>query len=196
MCKFWVNCALYGMLVAALLWYKKFRSDLEQPYDTCVANKQVKRNQHTVQFYIDDLMSRHIDSTVNHELAKWLNKMHVKHGAVKVSCGKVHDFLGMVFDFSKPDKNMVDMSDYVKTMIEDFLIKLRPNDLVAMPATNDLFSTRTSDDVSKQKAEEFHTFVAKALFMCKHARPDLHTTIAMLCMRVKKPNKDDWNKLV
>jgi len=39
--------ALYGMLAAALLWYKKFRADLEtigfefNPYDPCVANKIV-----------------------------------------------------------------------------------------------------------------------------------------------------------
>ena len=36
--------ATYGMLQAALLWYKKFRKDLEEhgfkfnPYDPCVAN--------------------------------------------------------------------------------------------------------------------------------------------------------------
>jgi hypothetical protein len=37
--------AIYGMLVASLLWYKKFRGDLEQigfhfnDYDPCVANR-------------------------------------------------------------------------------------------------------------------------------------------------------------
>ena len=49
--------ALYGMLVAALLWYKKFRSDLEDddgpgfvfnPYDPCVANKIVLGSQQTI----------------------------------------------------------------------------------------------------------------------------------------------------
>ena len=36
--------ALYGMLTATLLWYQKFRGDLEKegfefnPYDPCVAN--------------------------------------------------------------------------------------------------------------------------------------------------------------
>ena len=39
-------------------------------------------------------------------------------------------------------------------------------------------------------------FFAKALFMCKHARPNLHTTIAVLCTIVKKHNQDNWNKLV
>ena len=194
--------ALYGMLIAALLWYKQFKSDLEQqgfkfnPYDACVANKQVKGKQHTVRFHVDDLMSSHVDSKVNDEFAKWLNRKYGKHGAVKVNRGKVHDYLGMVFDFSKPGKVMVDMSDYVKAMIKDFPIKFKPNDSVATPATDDLFSTGTSDVLSKQKAEEFHTFVAKALFMCKRARPDLHITVAVLCTRVKKPNQDDWNKLV
>ena len=42
--------ALYDMHVNALLWYKKFKSDLEQkefefnPYDALVYNKEVKEN--------------------------------------------------------------------------------------------------------------------------------------------------------
>jgi len=38
--------------------------------------------------------------------------------------------------------------------------------------------------------------VAKGLFACKRARPDLHTAIATLCTRVKSPNQDDWAKLL
>ena len=40
--------AIYGMLQAALLWYKRFTKDLEaqsfkfNPYDPCVANQKVK----------------------------------------------------------------------------------------------------------------------------------------------------------
>ena len=42
--------ALYGMLISALLWYKKFCSDLEgirfifNPYNPCIANRIVKKN--------------------------------------------------------------------------------------------------------------------------------------------------------
>jgi hypothetical protein len=45
---------LYGMLVAALLWYNDFRQDLEgngyvfNPYDPCVTNKTIHGKQHTV----------------------------------------------------------------------------------------------------------------------------------------------------
>ena len=38
--------------------------------------------------------------------------------------------------------------------------------------------------------------VAKALFLCKRARPDIQPTIAVLCTRVKEPNEANWAKLV
>ena len=46
--------ALYGMLVASLLWYRQFRKDLEEvgfvfnPYDACVANRWKDRKRQTV----------------------------------------------------------------------------------------------------------------------------------------------------
>jgi hypothetical protein len=49
-----IKKAIYGMLVSALLYYNKFRSDIEEfgfevnPYDPCVANKMVDGNQMTV----------------------------------------------------------------------------------------------------------------------------------------------------
>ena len=49
---------LYGMLIAALLWYKRFRKELEEeqgfvfnPYDPCVTNREVNGKQHTVAFH-------------------------------------------------------------------------------------------------------------------------------------------------
>ena len=46
--------ALYGMMKASLLYYKKFRKDIEgngyevNPYDPCVANKKINGKQHTL----------------------------------------------------------------------------------------------------------------------------------------------------
>jgi len=46
--------ALYGMLVSAMLFYKKLKNDLigcgfkVNPYDPCVANKMVRGRQMTV----------------------------------------------------------------------------------------------------------------------------------------------------
>ena len=169
--------ALYGMLIAALLWYKKFRSDLEKegfvfnPYDSCVANRIVNGKQQTVQFHVDDLMSSHVDSKVNDEFDRWLNKMYGTHGAVKVTRGMLHDYLGMMIDFSTPSKVKVDMSDYVKAMLEEFPVKLKPNESVATPATDQIFFEGTSEALSLQEAEVFHTFVAKGLFFVQACLP-------------------------
>ncbi|MGC9293583.1 MAG: reverse transcriptase domain-containing protein, partial [Acidobacteriaceae bacterium] len=194
--------ALYGMLVAALLWYKKFRNDLEQqgfvfnPYDPCVANKVVNNKQHTVRFHVDDLMSSHVDTKINDNFEKWLNKMYGAHGEVKTTRGKVHDYLGMVFDFSQDGQVKVDMVDYISNMVEEFPMNLKPTDTAPTPASENLFAEGDGPKLDKDKAELFHTFVAKGLFACKRARPDIHTAIALLCTRVKSPNQDDWNKLV
>jgi hypothetical protein len=63
-----VQClaALYGTMVALLLYYKKFVKSLKSkgfklnPYDPCVANKQVKGEQLTVCFHVDDCKISHL----------------------------------------------------------------------------------------------------------------------------------------
>ena len=76
--------ALYGMLQASLLWYKKFRKDLEgigfvfNSYDPCVANKTIDGHQHTIRFHVDDLMASHIDKAVNDKFEKWLEEKYGK----------------------------------------------------------------------------------------------------------------------
>ena len=102
--------AIYGMLTASLLWYLKFKKDLEQigfkfnDYDPCIANRMVNGNQHTVRFHVDDLLSSHVDPKVNDRFAEWLEKMYGKYKAVEPTRGKKHDYLGMVLDFTEKEK--------------------------------------------------------------------------------------------
>ena len=193
--------ALYGMLIASLLWYRQFKKDLESigfkfnPYDACVANKQVKSKQHTVRFHVDDLMCSHMNSKVNTKFLKWLNNMYGTHGEVKATRGPIHDYLGMRFDFSEKGKVKIDMIDYMCAMVDEFSTKFKPTDTAPNPAADDLFNKGTSNPLDMDKADEFHTFVAKGLFACRRARPDTHHVIAALCTRVKNPNQDDWKKL-
>ena len=72
--------ALYGMLISVMLWYNKFQGNLEgigfefNPYDPCVANRIVKKKQHTIRFHVDDLMSSHVDKKVKDCFLAWLEK--------------------------------------------------------------------------------------------------------------------------
>ena len=194
--------AIYGMLQAGLLYYQKFRKDLEEigfkfnPYDPCVANRKINGRQQTVRFHVDDLMSSHMKSKINDEFEKWLNKKYGTYGEVKTTRGKVHDYLGMKFDFSERGKVKIDMVKYIEDMVDDFSMKLNKTDVERTPAAEDLFAEGKGETLDKTRAEEFHTVVAKGLFACKRARPDIHPTIAILCTRVQAPKESDWDKLV
>ena len=194
--------AIYGMLVASLLWYRKFRADLEgigfefNPYDPCICNRMIDGKQHTVRFHVDDLMSSHMDPKVNDEFIEWLNDMYGSLGPVKAVRGKIHDYLGMIFNFSEPGKLLLDMVDYVEKMLDEFSVEFDPNVTVSSPAADTLFKASTGAKLDKARAEEFHTFVAKGLFLCKRARPDVHPTVAVLCTRVQSPTESDWNALL
>ena len=101
--------AIYGMLQAALLWYKEFRKDLEaqgfkfNPYDPFVANWKVKGSQQKSFFHGDDLKCSHKKKTVNDDFAQWLEKTYGQHGKIKVHHGKVYEYLGMKLDYSEKE---------------------------------------------------------------------------------------------
>jgi len=88
------------------------------------------------------------------------------------------------------------MKDHIESMLNDFPIQFTSEDSAPTPAPTDLHVTGTSPKLPPKEAEIFHTFVAKALFLCKRARPDIQLAVATLCTRVKDPNQDDWRKLL
>jgi hypothetical protein len=68
----------------------------------------------------------------------------------------------------------------------------------ATPAANHLFEVNEKSgeiQLDPATADLFHHNVAKLLFLCKRARPDIQTAISFLCTRVKSPDTDDYKKL-
>jgi hypothetical protein len=165
------------------------------PYDPCVANRMKNGSQHTIVFHVDDVMSSHVDKKVNKRFARWLEKKYGQHSPVTIHTGKVHDYLGMIFDYSKKGQVEVDMKSYVKDMIESFPERMKTTDIALTAASNDLFEESKGKMLNKEKREIFHKIVAKGLFLSKRARPDILPTIAVLSTRVAKPTESEWNKL-
>ena len=192
--------AIYGMLTASLLWYLKFKKDLEgigfkfNDYDPCIANRMVNGKQHTVRFHVDDLLSSHVDPKVNDRFAEWLEKMYGKYKAVEPTRGKKHDYLGMIIDFTEQGKVIIDMVKYVESMVEDFPVKI--SKVSKTPAAENLLDIGPGKLLDKGKSEAYHTTVAKGLFLSKRSRPDIQPTIAVLSTQVKSPTESDWKKLI
>ena len=216
-----VEClnALYGTMVASLLYYRKFTRSLKRkgytmnPYDPCVWNKTIDGKQCTICFHVDDCKISHVSDTVIDETIDWLRKDYESifedgSGEMKVNRGKVHKYLGMTLDFSTDKQVKISMVDYVKEVIsawdkaeatdDGFTVvkSKRGKKSKSTAAPEDLF--KVDEDAAKlspEKAAAFHNIVAKALYVVKRARPDASVPIAFLTTRVRSPDVDDWRKL-
>lgn len=197
-----VLMAIYGMLISAILFYKKLVADLEaygfavNPYDPCVANKIVNKKQLTVSWHVDDLKISHAQKEMVDDFLEWITATYGSIGEVKVSRGKVHNYLGMKLDYSIKGQLSVNMVAYVETMLNGFPQEDLKGAAPKAPWTEYLFKVNKScDKLATTKAELFHTVVAQGLFLCKRGRPDIAPAIAFLTTQVKEPDRDDWSKL-
>jgi histone deacetylase 1/2 len=186
--------ALYGCIESAKLWYDILSVTLiEDGYvknviDPCVFNKLVNGIQCTVLIYVDDLFVTCKNLSMIDALESLLK---AKFKEVSVHEGPVHSYLGMTWDFSVLDEVKVTMEGYTADLIKASGVQ----GVSATPATDFLFNTRDAPALEPARKEEFHSLVAKALYMAKRCRPDVLLPISFLTTRVQKPDEDDWSKL-
>jgi hypothetical protein len=77
--------------------------------------------------------------------------------------GKIHDYLGMTFDFSLRDEVKINITQYISKVIEAF-----PEEIVgkaATPAGDHLFKVREDGQkIDEEQADAFHHTVYQLLF--------------------------------
>ncbi len=174
--------ALYGLLPSALLFYNRLVADLEKagfkinPYNPCVANKDINGHQLTVCLHVDDLKVSHVDKAELTKFGRWL--LDKTYGVSVVSHrGKIHDYLDMTLDFSTDSKVKVTMIDYIKQTISDF-----PEDIISnktTPAADWLFDVHPDGKATalpEEQAMAFHHAVAQLLFLCNRLHASGHPT--------------------
>ena len=154
-----------------------------------MANRIVKKKQHTIRFHVDDLMSSHVDKKVNNCFLAWFEKQYGEHGKVKFTRGKLHNFLGMKMDFQTKGKLKVDMTKYMKKMYEDFEAKYILTNKNMSPAANDLFPNDTSSPkLDDEMREDFHTYTAHGLSLIHISEPTRQEAISYAVFCLKKKN--------
>ena len=189
--------ALYGTLRAALIFWRKLTSKLMEwgftinPYDWCIANKQIEGRQCTLIWHVDDMKISHGDSRVVDGIIRMLEEEFGKEVPLTIRQGKIHDYLGMNLDFSLDNKVQISMEDYIKNMLAELPADM--DGIATTPAAEHLFKiNETPTYLDEKDAMFFHHNVAKLLFLCKRACPDLQTTVALLSNRVQHPDRDDY----
>ncbi len=214
-----VECynAIYGTMVAGLLYYRKFSSSLKNrgftvnPYDPCVWNRVIVGKQMMICFHVDDCKISHLDPKVVNYTIAWLCDEYKSiftggSGMMKVARGKVHKYLGMTLDLATSKTVKVTMLKYIDEIIgswdklcselNDGYKAISGHKRIATAAPNDLF--KVDEDAVKldqARAKAFHNIMAKGIYVTKRARPDISFSIAFLTTRVKGPDIDNWRKL-
>jgi hypothetical protein len=209
--------ALYGTMVAALLYYRKFVKSLTKQgfklnlYDACVAKKTVNGKQITICFHVNDCKISHesskiVDTTIDWVLAKYESIFKDGSGAMKVHRGKIHKYLGMSLEFSEKGQCHVTMHHYLDGILEAFNLAVkehgdgyitvgkRCSKMSAAP-DNLFVAIEDCEKVSDAAASAFHMVMAKTLYATKRARLDTSPAIAFPTTRARAPNIDDWEKL-
>jgi hypothetical protein len=196
-------------MFASLLYYRKFVKSLTDidfvinPYDPCVANNMIEGEQITNCFHVDDCKLSHRKTKVMDSMIEYLRQGYESifmdgSGTMTVIRGKIHKYLSMTLDYTARVQVKITMFDYVDEILTA-LDKAEPKggDTKTSAAPECLFKVDESCEKLKQdKAVELHNLAANTLYSTKRARPDTCTAIAFLTMRVRAPDKDDWNKLV
>jgi hypothetical protein len=117
--------ALYGLMQASLLFYRKLRKEMEQygfminPYEPCIANKTTASGEQlTVIWNVDDLMGL---CEEDFELTKFSCYLAKIYGPkLTMHTGRKHDYLGVDMEFRKDETLSVSMVAYLKNVISEF----------------------------------------------------------------------------
>jgi hypothetical protein len=123
--------ALYGTMAASLLYYRKFVKSLTDigfiinHYDPCVANKIIEGKQMTICFHVDDYNLSHSKKKVMDTMIEYLHQEYESIfedgiGAMTVSRGKLHKYLGMTLDYTVRGQVKIAMFDCVDKIITAF----------------------------------------------------------------------------
>ena len=187
---------LYGCVKSSMLFWQLLTQVLKHegfepnPFDTGVLNNIIESKKCTILFHMDELKFSHNNPGVVDDVIDTLKSIL---GDLTVSDDDVHTYLGIDLDFSTKGELTVSMVNYFRSILEDF-----PEEIgkASTPAATHLFDTDpNSSNLSKDKSEIFHQFVARVLWGALRVRPDLLTALSHLTARVREPDEDDWKKL-
>ena len=71
--------AMNGCIQSAMLWYNLFSETLDKmgfkinPYNQCVANKEINGKQCTIVWYVDDMKVSHMEIEIVRDTLKLIN---------------------------------------------------------------------------------------------------------------------------
>ena len=160
----------------------------QNPYDTCVFNKEVGGKKLTIVVYVDDLLCSCVDKRI---LESFIAELRGKFKQVKVSDFDMFEYLGYEIDNTGPVLR-VTMKKFSKMVLEELGVVGES----WVPAEEDLLQRDEGSpllDASSKK--QFHRTVARLNYLVKRLRLEFLLCVNVLCSFVTCPTDQDAAKL-
>jgi hypothetical protein len=170
---------------------------IQNQYDPCVYNKWDGDEKVTIRVHVDDLK---ILSKSKDRINEVISELRKAYEEITVHFGDEYDYLGMTLIYKPEQKTIIlMMKNYIKGILEQFTQDNNSEVIknVKTPASNKLsrLKKRIKEiEITKYQSSQFHSTVAKLLFLAKRGRPDILLAVSFLTTRVKSPDLDDWKK--
>ena len=103
----------------------------------------INGHQMTVVWHVDNLKVLHIDTREVEKFVQQMEETFGKDTPLTVSCGHVHDYLGMALDFHNKGEVCINMEHYINMMIQDAPKEMEGTS--SMPAASHLFKINSKD---------------------------------------------------
>ena len=92
-------------------------------------------------WHVDDLKLSHKDPKLIDNIIASLDDEYGNTGKMTVQRGKIHEYIGMTLDVSRPGKFIMDMEHYINEVMKDLPKEF--GGMAATPATENMFKTRS-----------------------------------------------------
>ena len=187
--------ALYGCVESAKLWYLNINNYLksigfqtDDGIDKCLFIN--KERDISLAVYVDDILA--ISS--KRENIEWLfRELEKNYGKMKVIIGEeTFTYVGMEFNFSEKGSCKISMNRYTRGILDEW----QCGGMAEYPAAKNLFEAGDDTKMTEECQQDFHSLLAKLLYLAKRVEPALLTAISYLSTRVKKANISDGKKLI
>ena len=110
-----------------------------------MANKIINGTQCTIVWHVDNLKIAHEDPLVVNGIIAKLNHDTGKEVPLTETTGKIHEYLGMTFDYSIDGKVRIDMRKYVTDMLAE--LDSESDGIAVTPAGTNLFEVNEEADL-------------------------------------------------
>jgi hypothetical protein len=172
---------------------------VQNQYDPCVYNKWDVEKNVTIRVHVDDLK---ISSKSKDRIDEVIDALRSIYDEITVHFGDEHDYLGMTFIYCPELKTIIlMMKNYIKGVLEQFTQddSSKVFKIVKTPASDNFFRVRKKvkeTEISRHQSSQFHSTMAKLLFLAKQGRQDILLAVSLLTKRVKSPDLDDCKKIL